>query len=83
MKIDEYMGKKFTKTSDYPKKISIAENLQKEGLTKYTLYGSTKDLQKESSILKHCHLGEPDVTCASCGMKCYFDGVDIAAVVRL
>lgn len=81
MQLREYEGKIFKNTFDQQEKLAVAEELRKQGLTYYTLYASDEDLPQETKQLKICRLHEGS-SCSDCGMKCYLDDCDIAAVAR-
>lgn len=61
--------------------MKIAKALRKQGLRYYTVYEKEDDLPQETETLKICRLHEGR-TCNECGMKCYLDDCDIAAVAR-
>ena len=82
MELTDYEGVTYTKTSDYPNKVAIANTLRSQGLSYYTLYASQGELPMESEIIKHCVLGKLNQTCADCGMKCYLENIDIVAIAR-
>lgn len=83
MELSEYDGSVYTKTSDYPNKLLIANNLRKQGLTFYSLYSIEEEMPKETTTHQHCVLGTDGETCATCEMKCYLKNVDISSVARL
>ncbi len=82
MELTYYEGVTYTKTSDYPNKVAIANTLHNQGLSYYTLYASQGELPMESEMIKHCVLGKLNQTCADCGMKCYLENIDIVAIAR-
>ncbi len=83
MEFSDFEGKNYSKTSDFPKKVSLANELKNQGLTFYTLYADEKDLPSETEEVKQCVLGKENETCATCKMKCYLENVDIVSVARL
>ena len=83
MEFSDFEGKTYTKTSDFPNKLSVANKLKNQGLTFYSLYAKEEDLPSETEKVKQCVLGKKNETCATCKMKCYLENVDIVAVARL
>ena len=81
MRIHNYGGKVYKSTLEQPRKMKIAKALRKQGLRYYTVYEKEDDLPQETETLKICRLHEGR-TCNECGMKCYLDDCDIAAVAR-
>lgn len=81
MRIKKHDGKLYENTLDQPRKMEIAKALSKQGLRYYTVYEKEDDLPQETETLKICRLHEGR-TCNECGMKCYLDDCDIAAVAR-
>lgn len=88
MELSEFEGITYSKTSDFPDKVLLANDLRKQGLTFYKLYKAESDLPIETEVVKHCLLYKnkkgknPDHTCASCEMKCYFGDFDVVSLAR-